>query len=79
MTKNLRKTIMRRSVLENKYYRDKLPESKKAYRKHQNYTNKLIKKEKKKYFSNLNMNNYTDNKKFWNTVKPLFSNYGGGS
>ena len=25
------------------------------------------------------MNNYTDNKKFWNTVKPLFSNYGGGS
>ena len=25
------------------------------------------------------MNNYTDNKKFWNTVKPLFSTYGGGS
>ena len=25
------------------------------------------------------MNHYTDNKKFWNTVKPLFSNYCGGS
>ena len=25
------------------------------------------------------MNNYTDNNKFWDTVKPLFSNYGGGS
>ena len=25
------------------------------------------------------MNDYTDNKKIWNTVKPLFSNYGGGS
>ena len=25
------------------------------------------------------MNNYTDNKKFWNTVKPLFSNYNGGA
>ena len=25
------------------------------------------------------MNNYTDNKKFWKTVKPLFSNCGGGS
>ena len=25
------------------------------------------------------MNNYTDNKKFWNTVKPLFSNFGGCS
>jgi len=36
-------------------------------------------KERKKYFANLNMQNYTDNKKFWNTVKPLFSNYNGGS
>ena len=25
------------------------------------------------------MNNYTDNKKFWNTVKPLLSNYSGGA
>ena len=25
------------------------------------------------------MNNYTDNKKFWKTVKPLFSTCGGGS
>ena len=25
------------------------------------------------------MKNYTDNKKFWNTVKPLFSNFNGGS
>ena len=25
------------------------------------------------------MTNYTDNKKFWNTVKPLLSNYNGGS
>ena len=33
-----------------------------------------MKKEKKTYFSNLNLNNYNDNKKFWNTVKPLFSN-----
>ena len=38
-----------------------------------------MKKEKKRYFSNLDMNNYTDNNMFWNTVKPLCSNYGGGS
>ena len=31
------------------------------------------------YFSNLNINNYTDNKKFWKTVKPLFSKYDGRS
>ena len=79
MTKHLRKAIMRRSALQNKYYRDKSPETGHAYKKQRNYVNKLLKKEKKKYFSNLNMNNYIDNKKFWNTMKPLFSNFGGGS
>ena len=79
MTKNVRKAIMRRSALENKYYKDKLPETNRAYKKQKNYTRKLIRKEKRRYFSNLNINNYTDNKKIWNTVKPLFSNHGGGS
>ena len=36
-------------------------------------------KEKNKYFTNWDVNNFTDNKKFWNTVKPLFANCGGGS
>ena len=40
----------------------------------------LLNKEKRDlYFSNLNMNNYTDKKRFWNIVKQLFSNYNGGS
>ena len=26
-----------------------------------------------KYFANLDLNKYTDNVKFWNTVKPIFS------
>ncbi len=76
MTKIVRKAIMRRSALENKLYKDKSPEMGRAFKKHRNYTKKLIKKEKKKYFSSLNMNNYTDNKKFWKTVKPLFSSCG---
>ena len=74
MTKIVRKAIMRRSALENKFYKDKSLESGIRYRKQKNYTKRLIKREKKKYFSNLNMNNYTDNKRFWQTVKPLFSN-----
>ena len=73
MTKALRKAIMKRSALENKYYKNRLPETGKAYKKQRNYTNKLMKKEKRKYFTNLNMKNYLDNKKFWNTVKPFFS------
>ena len=73
MTKTLRKAIMRRSALENKYSESRTIESKKAFRRQKNYTDKLMKKEKKQFFSNFNINNFTDNKKFWNTVKPLFS------
>ena len=79
MSKLLRKAIMRRSELKNRYYRDRLPESERAFKKQRNYTTKLLKKEKKRYYSSINVNNYTDNKKFWNTIKPLFSNYNGGS
>ena len=79
MTKTLRKAIMRRSALESKHNRSRTTESKKAYRKQKNYTDKLMKKEKKRFFSTLDLNNFTDNKKFWNTVKPLFSEAGVGS
>ena len=43
MTKQLRKAIMKRSELENKYYRDKSVVSSRAYKRQKNYTNKLIK------------------------------------
>ena len=33
----------------------------------------LLKKAKKEYYSKLNSKNITDNKRFWRTVKPLFS------
>ena len=46
MNKSVPKAIMRRSALENKYYRDKLPETGNAYKKQRTYTKRLIKKEK---------------------------------
>ena len=33
----------------------------------------LLRKGKKRYYENLNLNCITDNKKFWKTVKPFFS------
>ena len=74
MTKALRKAIARRSYLRNKFIKYKAPDLQQAFKRQKNYTNRLLKKEKKRYFSNLDLNNYTDNKKFWQTVKPLFSN-----
>ena len=72
MTKHHRKAIMKRSALERRYYKSKRVEDRKAYRKQRNYCNRLYKREKAKYFNNLELNKITDNKKFWKTVKPFF-------
>ena len=79
MTKALRKATMRRSALKNKFYKTGSPDIGKAYKTQRNCTKRLLKREKKKYFHNLDTKNYTDNKKFWKTVKPQFSNSTGGS
>ena len=79
MTKALRKAIMKRSTLKNKYLKDKSDESLKEFKKQKNYTKRLAKRERIKYFANLDLNQYTDNVKFWNTVKPMFSSSGKGT
>ena len=73
ITKTLRKAIMKRSELERKYFKHSSPANKKAYGKQKNLCSKLYKKERKKYYSNLDIKNITDKKKFWKTMKPFFS------
>ena len=77
VTKLLRKAIMRRSNLENKFYKNRSAKNKRALKKQKNYCNRLYKRERRQFYSQLNLNNITDNKKFWSTVNPLFSNRGG--
>ena len=48
-------------------------ENKSYYTKYRNYCTRLFRKEKKRYYNNLDINLITDNKKLWRTVKPLFS------
>ena len=43
-------------------------------KKQRNVCVSVIRKSKKYYYENLDTTNITDNKKFWVTVKPLFSN-----
>ena len=57
MTKILRKEIIRRYALENQFYKNSTVQ-------HKNYCSKLYKKERKKYYTNLNHNNITDSKIF---------------
>ena len=52
MTKTLRKSMMRRSQLETKYYKSKSPNDKKVYKKQKNYVSRLYKKELKKFYQN---------------------------
>ena len=73
MNKNLHKEVMKRSRLKNKYLKDKTFENWNSNKKQRNICVYSFRKEKKKYFSNININNVTDNKKFWKTVKPAFS------
>ena len=73
MTKALRKAIMKRSELENKYLRYSTFENMNKYKKQKNFCSKLYKKERKKFYSKLDIKNITDNKLFWKTMKPFLS------
>ena len=74
MTKSLHKAIMKRSRLWNKFLCDRTEKSQKEYKKQRNFWVNLLKKAKKDHFANLDVNSVLDNRKFWENVKPLFSN-----
>ena len=76
MTKTLRKAIADRSRLENRYYKYKSGENLRAYKKQNNFCSRLYKRERKKYYTNLDIRKMTDSKKFWKTVKPFFPDKG---
>ena len=73
MTKILRKAIMKRSELATRFHKTRNVADQFAFKKQRNYVSRLYKKERKKYFSNLDVRKVTDNRNFWNTIQPLFS------
>ena len=73
ITKNLRKEIMKRSKLLRAYQKDPTDIKQQAYKNQRNICTSLCRKTKRQYYSTLNPSCVTSNKKFWKTVKPLFS------
>ena len=73
MTKALRKAIMRRSQLETKFHKTRKKADQIACRKQKNFVSRLYKKERKKFYNDLNLKDLADNKKFWKLMQPLFS------
>ena len=74
MTKALRKAMMHRKKLRNRYVKSRTEDNLKAFKKQRNFCVKLLRKTKSDYCRNLDLGDLADNRKFWKTVKPVFSN-----
>ena len=73
INKEIRQAIMLRSHLLNIFNKEKTDSARVAYKKQRNICTNLSRKAKSNYYSNLNPSSVTDNKTFWKSVKPLFS------
>ena len=64
---------MKRSKLRNKYLRERTNEAKSLYNKQRNLCMSILHKNKTDYLGNLYNKIFTDNRQFWKTISPLFS------
>ena len=79
MTKELRKEIMLRSKLENKFNKERNHINWCNYKRQRNHCLSILRKTKKEYFNSLNIKQVSDNKLFWKSVKPFFNDKGSNS
>ena len=77
LDKELNQAIMVTSKFCNKFLKLKTEENRHAHAKQPNYCVKLLQQKKRQYFENLNLSSITDNKLFWKTVSPLFTEKNG--
>ena len=73
MTKVPRKAIYTRTNLRNIYNNNKSQENWNAFKKKRNRCVKMLRQAKIDYYKTLNIKYLADNRNFWKTVKPLFS------
>ena len=64
---------MKRTRLRNRFLKDMSDSNRVAYNTQRNYCVYLIRKAKKSYYSNLDHKKIVDNKTFWKTIKPFFT------
>ena len=73
MSKQLKKAIITRFRLLNKYRKDKSAGNLFAFKRQRKFCVKLLRKSKKDFYNNLNVKRITDNRKFQQTVKVNFT------
>ena len=67
---------MRRSKLKSIYNKNWTNDNWSNFKKQRNFCVNLLRKTKTDYFQNLNIRDLSDNSKFWQKMKPYFSNKG---
>ena len=73
INKNLVNAHGKRTRLRNKFLKNRIETNTVCYNKQRNFCVNLLRKTKKDYYGNLNEKDVIDNKRFWETVKPLLS------
>ena len=73
MNKDLSRAFMCRSKLKNQFNKNPTEANTFFNNKQKNYCVSLVKKEKRKYYNDLDPKILEDNRTFWQRVKPLFS------
>ena len=73
MSKPLRKAIMKRSKLRNTFNKKRSSENWQNYKRQHSTCSNILKSSKKKFFEALKINEITDKRKFWKTVKRFFT------
>ena len=72
MNKSIKKEIMNRTRLKNKFLKENSEENRLAYNKQRNLCTSLLRKKKKAYFENLDTSKITDNKHFGKQLNLCF-------
>ena len=73
MNKTISKAIMNRSRLRNSFIKNPNEVKQNNYKRQRNYVVNVLRREKKKYYDNIDPCKISDIKKFWKSVKPFFS------
>ena len=73
MSETFRKAIMKRSKLRNTFSKKRPSENWQNYKRQRNICSNILKSTKKTFFEAQNTNEITDNRTYWKTVKPFFT------
>ena len=73
MTKELKKAIMHRSKLKNKFNRNRTDDNWNKYKQQRNKCVAMLRRTKLHYYKHLDTHDLADNRTFWKTIKPVFT------